>query len=140
MFLCCQPTGGKRSHKGRGKSFTNPEALERQRVKDEKEREWRKQRGEIDSESSEDDSEDGSGSDSSGSGNDASGSEDGIAFAKEPAEEGAAGGAKPKKGADKGAKKQQMPPRLVKVAIKSNALFIACQFDFVDICIIFTSP
>jgi len=103
--------GGKRSHKGRNKSFTNPEALERQRIKDEKEREWRKQRGEIDSESSEDDSEDGSGSDSSGSGNDASGSEDGIAFAKEPAEEGAAGGAKPKKGADKGAKKQQMPPR-----------------------------
>ena len=46
--------GGKRGHKGRGKSFTNPEALERQRVKDEKEREWRKQRGEIDSETSED--------------------------------------------------------------------------------------
>ena len=101
--------GGKRSHKGRGKSFTNPEALERQRVKDEKEREWRKQRGEIDSESSEDDSEDGSGSES-GSGNDASGSEDGIAFSKN--DEGAAGGAKPKKpAADKGGKKQQMPPR-----------------------------
>lgn len=100
--------GGKRSHKGRNKSFTNPEALERQRIKDEKEREWRKQRGEIDSESSDDDSEDKSGSDSSG--NDASGSEDGIAFAKD--DEGAAGGAKPKKAAaEKGAKKQQMPPR-----------------------------
>jgi len=99
--------GGKRGHKGRGKSFTNPEALERQRVKDEKEREWRKQRGEIDSDSSDSES-DGS---ESGSGHDASGSEDGIAFAKEPA--GASGGgAKPKKApADKGAKKPQGPPR-----------------------------
>ena len=101
-------SGGKRGHKGRGKSFTNPEALERQRVKDEKEREWRKQRGEIDSDSSDSESE-GSGSES-GSGHDASGSEDGIAFAKEPA--GASGGAKPKKApADKGAKKPQGPPR-----------------------------
>ena len=76
-------------------------------MKDEKEREWRKQRGEIDSDSSDSES-DGS---ESGSGHDASGSEDGIAFAKEPA--GASGGgAKPKKApADKGAKKPQGPPR-----------------------------
>ena len=62
---------------------------------------------------SEDDSEDGSGSES-GSGNDASGSEDGIAFSKN--DDGAAGGAKPKKpAADKGGKKQQMPPRFVDI-------------------------
>ena len=78
-------------------------------MKDEKEREWRKQRGEIDSDSSDSETE-GSGSES-GSGHDASGSEDGIAFAKEPA--GASGGgAQPKKApADKGAKKPQGPPR-----------------------------
>jgi len=108
--------GGKRGHKGRGKSYTNPEALERQRVKDEKEREWRKARGEVVTDTSEDEDSSGSGSDSSGSGNDASGSEDGIAFSKE--EGGAKGGptdraaAKAKKAAEKAERAaKQLPPR-----------------------------
>jgi len=108
--------GGKRGHKGRGKSYTNPEALERQRVKDEKEREWRKARGEVVTDTSEDEDSSGSGSDSSGSGNDASGSEDGIAFSKE--EGGAKAGptdraaAKAKKAAEKAERAaKQLPPR-----------------------------
>jgi len=80
--------GGKRNFKGRGKSFTNPEALERDRIKQEKEKAWRRQRG-IETDSSEEDSDeegDSSGNEASGS----DGSDDGITFAKE---EGAAGGA-----------------------------------------------
>jgi len=85
--------GGKRNFKGRGKSFTNPEALERDRLKQEKEKAWRRQRGEESESSSEDsDSEgDSSGNDASGSGSD-----DGITFSNDAAG-GAAGTSKPKK-------------------------------------------
>jgi len=89
--------GGKRNFKGRGKSFTNPEALERDRLKAEKEKAWRRQRG-MESSSEEDDSD----AEDSGSGNEASGSgsDDGITFSNDAG--GAAGGAaagssKPKK-------------------------------------------
>ena len=39
--------GGKRGHKGGRRSFTNPGALEAAKEKEEKEKAWRRQRGEI---------------------------------------------------------------------------------------------
>eukprot|EP00096_Caligus_rogercresseyi_P003896 TRINITY_DN1773_c0_g1_i1.p1 TRINITY_DN1773_c0_g1~~TRINITY_DN1773_c0_g1_i1.p1 ORF type:complete len:196 (-),score=94.24 TRINITY_DN1773_c0_g1_i1:363-950(-) len=66
--------GGKRGHKGGRRQFTNPQALEQQQIKLEKEKAWRKQRGEEnsddeeeekDSDASNSDSEEGSGSGSS---------------------------------------------------------------------------
>jgi len=89
--------GGKRNFKGRGKSFTNPEALERDRLKQEKEKAWRRQRGE-ESESSEEDSD--SEGDSSGNEASGSGSDDGITFSNDAAG-GAAGTSKPKKSGGK---------------------------------------
>nr|ACO12574.1 28 kDa heat- and acid-stable phosphoprotein [Lepeophtheirus salmonis] len=51
--------GGKRGHKGGRRQFTNPQALEQQQLKLQKEKAWRKQRGEEDSDDeSEDDAED----------------------------------------------------------------------------------
>lgn len=47
--------GGKRGHKGGSRKFTNPEALKQQMEKEEKEREWRRQKG-YESESSEEES------------------------------------------------------------------------------------
>jgi len=85
--------GGKRNFKGRGKSFTNPEALERDRLKQEKEKAWRRQRGEESESSSEDSDSDG---DSSGNDASGSGSDDGITFSNDAAG-GAAGTSKPKK-------------------------------------------
>ena len=52
--------GGKRGHKGGRKQFTDPQALERDRLKEQKEKEWRRRRGEdVDDD---DESEDESGS------------------------------------------------------------------------------
>lgn len=45
--------GRGRGHKGGAKQFTNPERLEERKEKEQKEREWRKKRGEIDSSSDE---------------------------------------------------------------------------------------
>merc|ERR1711983_543781 len=66
--------GGKRGHKGGHRRFTDPQAIEQQRLKEEKEKEWRRQRGE---ESSEDEDEKESGSDS-----DSDGDDGGVAFSK----------------------------------------------------------
>lgn len=85
--------GGKRGHKGGSKRFTNPQQLEADRVKAEKEKAWRRQRGE-ESSSEEEKEEDNDASDESGSSDDA-----GVSFKKEKAPtkkkstEGAAGGA-----------------------------------------------
>ena len=49
-------SGGKRGHKGGRRSFTNPGALEAAKEKEEKEKAWRRQRGEI-IESDEEDSD-----------------------------------------------------------------------------------
>merc|ERR1712029_1027268 len=68
------PRGGKRGHKGGHRRFTDPQAIEQQRLKEEKEKEWRRQRGE---ESSEDEDEKESGSDS-----DSDGDDGGVAFSK----------------------------------------------------------
>ena len=39
--------GGKRGHKGGRKQFSNPQALEAAKAKEEKEKEWRRARGEV---------------------------------------------------------------------------------------------
>merc|ERR1712203_1249766 len=51
------PRGGKRGHKGGRKQFSNPQALEAAKAKEQKEKEWRRARGEeiSDTESEEDD-------------------------------------------------------------------------------------
>ena len=48
--------GGKRGHKGGRKQFTDPQALQRQKDKEEKEKEWRRKRGEDVDDSDEEDS------------------------------------------------------------------------------------
>ena len=73
-FLIAIFLGGKRGHKGGHRRFTDPQAIEQQRLKEEKEKEWRRQRGE---ESSEDEEEKESGSDSESDGDDG-----GVAFSK----------------------------------------------------------
>lgn len=42
------------NHKGRNRKFTNPDELENQRLREEKEKQWRKTRGDIESSSDED--------------------------------------------------------------------------------------
>ena len=69
--------GGKRGHKGGRRHFTDPQAIEQQRLKEEKEKAWRKQRGE---ESSEDEDEE------SGSGSESDGDDGGVAFSRKKAE------------------------------------------------------
>ena len=54
------------NHKGKHRSFTNPDELEEQRKREEKERQWRAERGEVSS-SEEDDDEDKKDSDASDS-------------------------------------------------------------------------
>merc|ERR1712008_375078 len=51
------PRGGKRGHKGGRKQFSNPQALEASKLKEQKEKEWRRARGEeiSDTESEEED-------------------------------------------------------------------------------------
>ena len=39
-------SGGKRGHKGGRKQFSNPQALEAAKAKEQKEKEWRRARGE----------------------------------------------------------------------------------------------
>ena len=56
-FFCA---GNKRGHKGGRRLFTNPQALERQKEKEEKEREWRRKRGEIEDSSEEESDEENS--------------------------------------------------------------------------------
>lgn len=67
MSLCTvpitMPRGKYLNHKGRNRRFTNPEELETQRQREEKEKAWRKTHGDI--ESSEDEEEDGSEEESS---------------------------------------------------------------------------
>ena len=75
LFVLC--LGGKRGHKGGSKRFTNPQQLEADRVKAEKEKAWRRQRGE-ESSSEEEKEEDNDASDESGSSDDA-----GVSFKKE---------------------------------------------------------
>ena len=70
-------SGGKRGHKGGRRHFTDPQAIEQQRLKEEKEKAWRKQRGE---ESSEDEDEE------SGSGSESDGDDGGVAFSRKKAE------------------------------------------------------
>lgn len=74
------PRGGKRGHKGGRRHFTDPRALEEAQAKEAKEKEWRKQRGELsESESGEEDEDDkkSAGSDESSSEESSSGDEDG---------------------------------------------------------------
>jgi len=74
------PRGGKRGHKGGRKQFSNPQALEAAKLKESKEKEWRKARGEevSDTESEEDDDKN---KDSSSDEED-----DGVAFKKKESE------------------------------------------------------
>lgn len=84
--------GGKRGHKGGNKRFTNPQQLEADKLKEEKAKAWRRQRGE-ESSSEEEEEEANDASNESGSSDD-----DGVSFKKEKAPtkkkstEGAAGG------------------------------------------------
>merc|ERR1712018_543663 len=57
FYYINMPRGGKRGHKGGRKQFSNPQALEAAKAKEAKEKEWRRQRGEVitDSEDEEDD-------------------------------------------------------------------------------------
>lgn len=48
------PRGKYLNHKGRNRKFTNPDELENQRLREEKEKQWRKTRGDIESSSDED--------------------------------------------------------------------------------------
>ena len=69
--------GGKRGHKGGRRSFTDPTALREAKLKEEKEKEWRRQRGDLESESEEEEKDDEEKSDEE------SGSDDGgVAFDK----------------------------------------------------------
>merc|ERR1712018_201738 len=56
FYYINMPRGGKRGHKGGRKQFSNPQALEAAKAKEAKEKEWRRQRGEVitDSEDAED--------------------------------------------------------------------------------------
>lgn len=49
------PRGKYLNHKGRNRKFTNPDELETQRLREEKEKQWRKTRGDIESSSEEED-------------------------------------------------------------------------------------
>lgn len=55
------------NHKGKHRSFTNPDELEHQRQREEKERQWRAERGEISSSEEEEEEEKKKGSDESSS-------------------------------------------------------------------------
>lgn len=68
--------GGKRGHKGGTKRFTNPQALEAAREKEEKAKAWRRQRGEESSSEEEEEANDASVE--SGSSDDG-----GVSFGKE---------------------------------------------------------
>merc|ERR1712037_1050433 len=71
------PRGGKRGHKGGRKQFSNPQALEAAKAKEQKEKEWRRARGEeiSDTESEEDDEKKSSDEE-----------DDGVAFSKKESE------------------------------------------------------
>ena len=69
--------GGKRGHKGGSKRFTNPQQLEADRLKEEKAKAWRRQRGE-ESSSEEEEEEANDASNESGSSDD-----DGVSFQKD---------------------------------------------------------
>jgi len=71
------PRGGKRGHKGGRKQFSNPQALEAAKAKEQKEKEWRRARGEeiSDTESEEDDDKKSSDEE-----------DDGVAFKKKESE------------------------------------------------------
>merc|ERR1711881_805044 len=71
------PRGGKRGHKGGRRSFTNPGALEAAKEKEEKEKAWRRQRGEIIESDEDSDAED----------KKSSGDEDGVAFKQQSSSE-----------------------------------------------------
>ncbi|KAJ1527575.1 hypothetical protein ONE63_007539 [Megalurothrips usitatus] len=62
------------NHKGKHRSFTNPDELEEQRKREEKERQWRAERGEVSS--SEEDEDEKKGSDESDSEEETSSSEE----------------------------------------------------------------
>merc|ERR1712018_161480 len=80
FYYINMPRGGKRGHKGGRKQFSNPQALEAAKAKEAKEKEWRRQRGEVitDSEDEEDDDD----KKDSDSDNEAGG----VAFKKESSE------------------------------------------------------
>ncbi|XP_074601261.1 uncharacterized protein LOC141855219 [Brevipalpus obovatus] len=65
--------GRGRGHKGGAKQFTNPERLEERKEKEEKERAWRKKRGEVEDSSEDEESSDSSEESSSEEGGDEGG-------------------------------------------------------------------